>query len=887
MQDYVLVSPVGELASCRSLYPYISRRIGRTAVAFLILILTVGVNWCGGQVNVVTQRNDIGRTGQNTSESVLAPANVNSSQFGRLFAFPVDGQIYAQPLYLSGVQIPGSGTHNVIFVATEHDSVYSFDADSNGGAHSTPLWQASLLSTAHGAAAGTTTVSSLEIADDIVPEYGITGTPVIDPVAGILYVVSFTQEGTNFVLRLHALSVTTGVEMLGGPVAIQAQVPGTGNGSSGGVLHFDPKWENQRSGLLLLNGILYIGFASHADNGDWHGWILSYNPTTLAQISAYCSSPNGVGSGFWMGGDGLAADVVDPVGHPFGRMFLASGNGDYNVSAPYTNSMDYGDSIINLDLTNGSPSIQDEFTPFNQAALDASDGDLGSGGVVVLPNQAGPNPHLLAQEGKNGTLYLVNRDQMGGYGSSDNIVQQVASTASGSGIWGGPASWHGNLYIGEKANHLKAYSLANGTLSATPTSLSPEIFGFPGPSPAVSSLGNTNGIVWAVETDAFATGGVSVLRAYNATNLANELYSSTQIPNRDGAGTAAKFATPTVANGKVYVGTGSELDVYGLLSSEPAIASPVIDPGSTTFTTSIQVTITDATPGAIIYYTADGSAPSTASTSYTGPITVNSTQTIKAIAVAAGYVWIAPVSATFTSLNTTATPRFSPAGGTFSTSPMVKITDASAGASIYYTTDGSTPTNASNLYIGPIAVSGSETIAAIAFAPGLSGSAIASQIYTTQSQVNFSNGFSESQSIMTFNGSTGLDDSRLQLTNGYASETGTAFLTKPLNVQAFTTDFLFQLSNPQAEGITFMIQGYKPTAIGERLEVWAPPPYRIASRSSSTSSIMAAKGPTQPASISTGRCPRYRRSTFRTPELICSAAIRWRSTSPTTAAISP
>ena len=782
--------------------------------AAILLIGFLSVLRCPAQVNVVTQHNDMGRTGQNTNESTLTPSNVNSSSFGKLFSLPVDGQVYAQPLYLSGLQFPGSGVHNTVFIATEHDSVYAFDADSNGGANTSPLWQASLLTQAYGAAPGATTVSSQIVGEDIVPEYGITGTPVIDPVAGLLYVVSFTQEGTSFVLRLHALSVTTGAEMLGGPVVVGAQVAGTGTGSSGGTLQFVPKWQNQRSGLLLLNGILYIGFSSHEDNGPWHGWILSYNPSTLAQIGTMCTSPNGVGSGVWMGGDGLAADLVDPVGHPFGRMFVSTGNGDYNAASPYTSSMDYGDSILNIDLTNGIPVVKDEFTPSNQAALDSGDVDLGSGGVLILPDQAGTYPHLLVQEGKGGTIYLVNRDQMGGYSSTDSIVQEVTSASNASGTWGGPAYWNGNLYIGEKGNHAKAYSLTNGVLSTAPTSVSTERYVYPGPSPSVSSLGNTNGIVWAIEADAYTSGGNSVLRAYDATNIAHELYNSSQVSARDSAGVAIKLAVPTIANGKVYVGTAGEVDVYGLLSSEPLIAPPVINPGSTSFTNSIQVTITDAVQGATIYYTTDGSSPSTASTIYTGPITVNSTQTITAIAVAPGYVWITPVSATFTSLNSTGNPLFSPQGGNFSTATSVSLTDATPGAAIYYTTDGSIPSNASTLYSAPIAVSSSTTIRAIAIASGLSNSAIVTQNYTTQSGVNFSQGFANAQGVMSFNGSTTLDDSRLQLTNGYTSSTGSAFVTAPLNVQAFVTDFQFQLSNPGADGITFTIQGSSPSAKG-------------------------------------------------------------------------
>ena len=814
MARYNRNAPTTEYGENQASHRSVRRPFFKLASLALVLIFGLSVVWCSAQVSVVTQHNDISRTGQNTNESLLTPENVKNSRFGLLFLLPVDGQVYAQPLYLPGLQMPGAGKHNVLFVATENDSVYAFDADSNGGSNTNPLWKASLLSTAYGAAPGAKVVPSAEICEDIVPQYGITGTPVIDPVSGILYVVSFTQEGTAFVLRLHALSVTTGAEMLGGPVVIRAQAPGTGSGSSGGILKFDSKWENQRSGLLLLNGVLYIDFASHADNGDWHGWLISYNPSTLAQIAAYTTSPNGTGSGIWMGGDGMAADVVDPAGHPFGRMFVATGNGDYNAKAPYTSEMDYGDSILHFDLTNGIPTIRDEFTPSTQAALNSSDGDLGSGGLVILPDQSGPHPHLLFQEGKGGSVYLINRDAMGGYNTTDKVVQEIASANSGNGVWGGPAYWNGNIYSSETRNQLKAYSLANGVLSPGPTSISPETFGFPGPGTSTSSLGTANGILWAVETDSYDTGGIAILKAYDATNLANEFYSSDQIPNRDSAGSAVKFAVPTISHGKVYVGTGGQVDVYGLFSSEPLISPPVISPGSTTFTTPIQVSIKDSTSGAIIYYTSDGSAPSTSSKMYTGPFTVNSTQTISAIAVARGYVWIAPVSATFTSLNNTANPIFSPAGGTFSSPPTVTIKDASQNASIYYTTNGSAPSNQSTRYGGPIPVTGSETISAIAFAPGLNGSAIVSQTYTTQSGVDFSEGFAQAQNVMTFNGSTGLDDSRLQLTNGYSWDTGSAFVTTPLNIQAFTTSFLFQLSNPAADGIAFVIQNTGPTALG-------------------------------------------------------------------------
>jgi PQQ-like domain len=279
------------------------------------------------QVNVTTYHNDIGRTGQNLNETVLTTSNVNATQFGKLFSQPVDGQVYAQPLYLSGITVNGA-THNVVFVATENDSVYAFDADSNGGTNSGPLWKASMLLAAHGAAAGATTIPSSLVSTDIQPQVGITGTPVIDPASGTLYVVSAALEGGSAVQRLHALDVTSGAEKFGGPVVIAASVPGTGNGSVSGKLTFESLYENQRPGLLLLNGIVYIGFASHGDNGPWHGWILGYNAATLAQTGAYCPSPNGTGSGFWMSGGGLAADQLNPTTQPYGRMFVPTGNGD-------------------------------------------------------------------------------------------------------------------------------------------------------------------------------------------------------------------------------------------------------------------------------------------------------------------------------------------------------------------------------------------------------------------------------------------------------------------------------------------------------------------------------------------------------------------------------
>ena len=346
-----LIKPAKNISGARSEFAAPNFFVATISVLLLLLICGPSVH---AQTNVLTQHNDIARTGMNTNETILTPANVNTATFGKLFSTAVDGYVYAQPLYMPGVTMgagtPQAGTvHNVVFIATEHDSVYAFDADTNGGANANPLWQITLLDAAHGATAGASTVPNGDVSStDITPEIGITSTPVIDPTTNTMYVVGKTLENGNYVQRLHALNITTGAEKFNGPTTLQASVPGTGNGSSGGVLTFDSLWENQRAGLLLLNGIVYIGFGAHGDNGPWHGWVLAYNASTLQQTSAYCTSPNGIGAGVWMSGSGLAADVVHPVKHPYGRMLIATGNGTYDAVPPYTNNMDVGSSRVDL-----------------------------------------------------------------------------------------------------------------------------------------------------------------------------------------------------------------------------------------------------------------------------------------------------------------------------------------------------------------------------------------------------------------------------------------------------------------------------------------------------------------------------------------------------------
>jgi hypothetical protein len=506
------------------------------------------------QVSVTTSRNDNSRDGQNLSETILTPDNVNVSSFGKLFAHAVDGYVYAQPLYLPNVTIPGLGVHNVVYVATQHDSVYAFDGDNKAGMNASPLWHRSFIRPKH----GITTVSSGDVGcNDIVPEIGITSTPVIDANTATMYLIVKTKENGNFFQRLHAIDVTTGAERAGSPVVIRAKVKGNGEGNVNGVVSFDPLHEAQRPGLLLQNGSVIIGWASHCDNQPYHGWVMSYDETTLKQTAIWNSTPNGGLGGVWQAGTGIAADSSF-------NLFFATGNGTYDGKK---GGEDFADTIAELAPPVGNRfHLADWFTPYNQLDLSGKDLDVGSGGVFLLPDQGmdAPHQHLLVEVGKEGSIYLVDRDKMGHFNSKRNLIVQDMENAIG-GLWATPGWWNNNVYFGGAGDNLRQYTFdpSSGLLSNGAVYTSPTYFGFPGPTPSISANGTGDAIVWVLQTDDYGSGSAT-LHAYDATNIGTEFYNSGQDFSRDNPGGAVKFTVPTVVNGKVYVPAVQRLTVYGL-----------------------------------------------------------------------------------------------------------------------------------------------------------------------------------------------------------------------------------------------------------------------------------------------------------------------------------
>jgi hypothetical protein len=496
---------------------------------------------------VVTSQYDNARTGANLSETSLTPNNVNAQHLGKLFTLQVDGDVYAQPLFLNGVKIPGKGRHDVLFIATEHDSVYAFDAY---GKPSTPLWQTSFLK------GDVTTVPARDAqCPFIAPEVGITSTPVIDAATGTLYVLVRTKESgllsNSYSQHLHALAVTTGTEKFGGPVAIQASIEAHGRGSGQGKLDFNPLRDNPRAALLLNHGTVYLTWASTCDVGPYHGWVMSYDAHSLKQKAVFNASPDGDDSGIWAGDTGPAADQA-------GNIFVATGNGVFDANK---GGRDYGDTLLRLD--GQSLKINDYFAPFNVDALNAGDKDLGSGGPMLLPDQSGAHPHLAVVEGKGGTLYLLDRDHLGHW-QADNDSHAVQTLPVPNGIFGSMTYWNHYLYMLSDGDALRQFEVKDGKLALKTASGNK----FPGVSatPTVSANGSRDGVLWVLRSKGWnSPDRPAVLFAYDAADIGHELYDSEQNDSRDQAGLALRFNIPTVAHGHVYVGAKREVDVYGLL----------------------------------------------------------------------------------------------------------------------------------------------------------------------------------------------------------------------------------------------------------------------------------------------------------------------------------
>jgi hypothetical protein len=513
---------------------------------------------------VFTYHNNPARDGTNSQEYGLTATTVASATFGKLFACGVDAPVYTQPLWVPNLTI-GGATHNVIFIATQADSAYAFDADASPCLE---LWHANLIDAAHGAKAGEAPVLTGDVGNgfkDIQPTIGVTGTPVIDPTSNTMYVVSKSaiHSSLSFFQRLHALDLATGNEVTP-PATISASVAGTGDGSSGGILSFDPQTQHQRPALALLGGVVYIGWASHEDKDPYHCWIIGYEATTLARVKVFNGTPDGSRGGTWMAGGAPAVDGG-------GNLYFTTGNGTFDANSVLPPNHDYGDTVVRL---NNGTTVADWFTPYNQALLEMVDLDLGSSGVVLLPDRATSPQHLLVSGGKQGVLYLLDRDAMGHYCSgcaSDTNARQTFPAFAA--FFGTPAFWENGLYFAGSGDNLKllTFDPGSGLFNLSPTSQSLQVFNFPGATPSISSQGTTNGVVWAIDSSRYGVpsssgSGAAILHAYRATNLATELWNSSQAgANRDQAGLAVKFTVPTVANGRVYIGTRTEVDVYGLL----------------------------------------------------------------------------------------------------------------------------------------------------------------------------------------------------------------------------------------------------------------------------------------------------------------------------------
>jgi hypothetical protein len=509
---------------------------------------TGGSGAVASAADVLTYHNDIARSGQYLAETILTPANVNSTRFGKVAFLSADGKVDAQPLYAGNVTVSGVA-HNVVYVATEHDSVFAFDADTGA-----PLWQRSLLANGE-------TTSDARNCSQITPEIGVTATPVIDRsqgANGTLYAVAMSKDTNGaYHQRLHALDLSTGAEVLGGPKEIAATYPGNGANSTNGVTVFAPGQYAERQALALVNGTLYLGWTSHCDLGAYGGWVMAYSAATLAQTSALNLTPNGSEGSVWMSGAGMASDG--------NALYLLDANGTFDTtlnSSAMPASGDFGNTFLKL-ATSPNLSVADYFAPFNTVAESNQDVDLGSGGALVLPDlvdASGATRHLAVGAGKDSKIYVVDRDAMGKFDGAQNAIWQEIDGQLNGGVFGMPAYFGNTVYYGAVGDNLKAFPITSAKLATTPSSKSPGSFPYPGTTPSISANGTQNAIVWAAEN-----GSIGALHAFDASNLGRELYNSNQAGTRDTFGAGNKFITPMIAHGRVYVGTTNGVAVFGLL----------------------------------------------------------------------------------------------------------------------------------------------------------------------------------------------------------------------------------------------------------------------------------------------------------------------------------
>jgi immunoglobulin I-set domain protein len=513
-------------------------------------MLTVNPGTANSTVDVITYHYDNGRSGENLNETTLTPANVNSTQFGKKGEFTVDGKVDAQPLYLSQVTIGGQ-TKNVLYVATEHGSVYAFDADSISGTTPTFLWKTTTLGSGE-------TTSDNRGCGQVSPEIGITATPVIDRARNAIYVVAMSKNSSgNYFQRMHALNLSTGAELFSGPQTITATYPGTGDNSSGGNVVFDPKQYKERPGLLQINGTIYTTWSSHCDARPYTSWVMAFSADTLAQTSVLNLTPNGSDGGIWMAGTAPAADAS-------GNLFFIIGNGSFDTTlnaSGFPANGNCGNCFVKLSTSAGLK-LADYFTPHNTVAESNADQDFGSGGGILLldvTDSGGSTRHLSVGAGKDALIYVVDRDAMGKFNASADQIYQEISGQLGGGVFSMPAFFNNTVYYGAVGDALKAFPVTTARLAAAPSSQSTHHFGYPGTTPSVSANGTNNGIVWAIEN------GGAILFAYDATDLTRELYNSNQAASNRDHFSGNKFITPMVVNGKVYVGTQTSVAVFGLL----------------------------------------------------------------------------------------------------------------------------------------------------------------------------------------------------------------------------------------------------------------------------------------------------------------------------------